>query len=264
MQAVRAPAVAGSFYPATAPALHQAIENAFADALPLPVDAPIARAIIAPHAGYMYSGPVAASAYRWIERSRSTIRRVVLLGPCHRVFLRGMAVPTADAFETPLGLVGIDTVARAAALRLPGVVADDGAHEGEHSVEVQLPFLQTVLTDFTVLPIVVGDASQHEVAAVIDALWDGPETLVVVSTDLSHYHSYEVADRLDAGTASVIVAMQPEAIDDQDACGARPLRGLLECSAGRRLGSVLVDLRNSGDTAGDRKRVVGYGAFIIA
>ncbi len=263
MDTVRRPAVAGTFYPADAPGLRTAIDDAFAGAEPMPDQAPVPRALIVPHAGYVYSGAIAASAYQWIARARSTIRRVVLLGPSHRVYVRGMAVPSADAFETPLGLVGVDTAARTAALTMPGVVLDDRAHDDEHALEVQLPFLQTVLDDFTILPLTVGGASADEVADVIDTLWDGPDTLVVVSTDLSHYHRYDVAAGLDAGTASVIVAMQPDAIEDTDACGARPLRGLLVAAARHRLGAVLIDLRNSGDTAGDRKRVVGYGAFVV-
>ncbi len=262
MTAVRPAAMAGTFYPAGADELRRAIDAAFAGAAARPEGAPTPRAIIVPHAGYVYSGAVAASAYRWI--AGAPIRRVVVLGPSHRVYVRGLAVPTADAFETPFGLVDVDRELRDTVLALPGVVRDDLAHQDEHSLEVQLPFLQTVLDDFTVLPLAVGDVDPSTVAALLDELWDLPDTLVVISTDLSHYHSYEVADRLDAGTASVIVAMQPDAIDDHDACGARPLRGLLESAGRRRWGAVQVDLRNSGDTAGDRRRVVGYGAFVVA
>ncbi len=264
MAAIRPAAVAGAFYPASESAVRRAIDESFARSVARPADAPIPKALIVPHAGYVYSGPVAASAYRWLEGARSVVERVVLLGPSHRHWFSGVAVPSADAFETPLGLVSVDAEGRAAALRLPGVRVDDRAHDLEHSLEVQLPFLQTVLDDFTLVPLSVGDADPSEVANVIDALWGGPETLVVVSTDLSHYHPYEVADRIDSGTASVVVAMEPEAIADDDACGARPLRALLEVANRRRLGTALLDLRNSGDTSGDRKRVVGYGAFIVA
>jgi len=263
METIRRPAVAGSFYPAAAPALRRAIDESFAAARPAPDDPVPPKAIVVPHAGYVYSGPIAASAYRSLAGVRATIRRVLLLGPCHRVSIRGMAVPSVDAFETPLGLVRVDPAARAAALGVPRVMVDDLAHADEHSLEVQLPFLQTVLDDFTVLPVAVGHAEPDEVAALLDELWGGPETLVVVSTDLSHYHRYAVADQRDAGTAAVIVAMQPDAIEDDDACGARPLRGLLTVAVDRRLGAALVDLRNSGDTGGDRKRVVGYGAFVV-
>ena len=213
--------------------------------------------------GYVYSGAIAASAYERIAPARDTIRRVVLLGPSHRVPVRGLAVPSVDAFETPLGLVPIDAAARSRVLELPAVHVDDGAHAVEHSLEVQLPFLQAVLDDFTLLPLSVGDASTEEVAAVLDACWGGPETLVVISTDLSHYHRYDDAVGLDARTAAAIVACRPDAVDDVDACGARPLRGLLRCAAERGLAVEQLDLRNSGDTAGDRERVVGYGAFAV-
>ena len=260
---VRRPAVAGLFYPAAADDLRAAVRQAFAGAVPVADGAPVPEAIVVPHAGYIYSGAIAASAYARIVSARSTIRRVVLLGPSHRTYVRGLAVPGVDAFETPLGQVSIDATARSSVLALPGVVADDRAHADEHSLEVQLPFLQTVLDDFTLLPLSVGDATTDEVAAVIEACWGGPETLVVISTDLSHYHRYEDAVELDARTAAAIASCRPAAIADRDACGARPLRGLLRHAAERGLEVEQLDLRNSGDTAGDRRRVVGYGAFAV-
>jgi len=259
--AVRPPAVAGSFYPGTADALGSAILEAFADAVEPATDATVPKALVVPHAGYVYSGAIAASAYARIAPVRSTIRRVVLLGPSHRVYVRGLAVPSVDAFRTPLGIVPIDTDARTTALRSPGVRIDDRAHAAEHSLEVQLPFLQHVLDDFALLPFSVGDATMDEVAAVLDACWGGPETLVVISTDLSHFHRYDEATRLDARTAAAIVARRPGAVHDHDACGAHPLRGLLQVANERGLSVEQIDLRNSGDTAGDRHRVVGYGAF---
>lgn len=260
---VRRPAFAGMFYPAPPDALRSGLERAFAGAVAPPEGARVPAAIVVPHAGYVYSGAIAASAYARIAPARTTIRRVVLLGPSHRAYVRGLAVPSVDAFATPLGLVMIDDPARAAVLTLPGVVLDDRPHAEEHSLEVQLPFLQTVLDDFTLLPLSVGDATAGEVVAVLEACWGGPETLVVISTDLSHYHRYADAVELDARTAAAIVARRPAAIDDRDACGARPLRGLLELAAERGLVVEQLDLRNSGDTAGDRDRVVGYGAFTV-
>jgi AmmeMemoRadiSam system protein B len=231
--------------------------------VPRPPDAPVPEAIVVPHAGYVYSGAIAASAYARIVPARSIIRRVVLLGPSHRVPVRGLAVPSVDAFETPLGRVLIDDDARSLVLTLPAVEIDDRAHAAEHSLEVQLPFLQTVLDDFTLLPMSVGDATTEEVAAALDLCWGGPETLVVISTDLSHYHPYDEAVGLDARTAAAIVACRPDAVVDGDACGARPVRGLLRCASHRGLDVEQLDLRNSGDTAGDRHRVVGYGAFAV-
>lgn len=260
---VRRPAVAGAFYPADAGSLRAALEESFAHAVRPEPDATVPRAIVVPHAGYIYSGPIAASAYLRIAPARTSIRRVVLLGPSHRVPLRGLALSSADAWETPLGLVPLDT--DGGALRaFDFVTVDDRPHASEHSLEVQLPFLQTVLDDFVLVPLVVGNASATEVATVLDALWSGTGTVVVVSTDLSHYHRYEEAVRLDARTAAAVAARKFDAIDDHDACGARPLRGLLHAAAERDLTVETIDLRNSGDTAGDRERVVGYGAFALA
>ena len=260
---VRQPAVSGLFYPDSPDSLRDALREAFSGAVSPPVDAVVPKALVVPHAGYMYSGAIAASAYARVVPARSTIRRVVLLGPSHRVYVRGLAVPSVDAFRTPLGLVSIDAAGRSTALDLPGVQVDDLAHADEHSLEVQLPFLQNVLEDFELLPYCVGDATVDEVAAVLDACWGGAETLVVISTDLSHYHRYEEATRLDSRTAAAIVARRPDAVVDRDACGAYPLRGLLRVASERGMSVEQLDLRNSGDTAGDRQRVVGYGAFAV-
>jgi AmmeMemoRadiSam system protein B len=261
---VRPPAVAGSFYPGTPDSLRQALRQAFTDAVIPAAEAPVPKALVVPHAGYVYSGAIAASAYARIIPARSTIRRVVLLGPSHRVYVRGLAVPSVDAFRTPLGVVPIDVGGRALALELAGVRVDDRAHADEHSLEVQLPFLQSVIDDFTLLPFCVGDATTDEVAAVLEACWGGPETLVVISTDLSHYHQYADATRLDARTAAAIVDCRPGAVDDHDACGAYPLRGLLQVVGRYGYSVEQLDLRNSGDTAGDHHRVVGYGAFAVS
>jgi AmmeMemoRadiSam system protein B len=266
MSTVRPAAVAGAFYPASPEALRRALDDAFADAAPPPPTgpgAPAPKALVVPHAGYIYSGAVAASAYLRLAPARGTVERVVLLGPSHRVPLEGMAVSSADAFATPLGPVPVDTAARERALTVPGVVVDDAPHALEHSLEVQLPFVHAVLGDVPVLPIVVGRCPTSSVAALLDEVWGGPETVVVVSTDLSHYHRYEDAVLLDRRTIAAIAALRPEWIDDLDACGAYPLRGLLAAAARRGLAVEVVDARNSGDTAGDRRRVVGYGAIAI-
>jgi AmmeMemoRadiSam system protein B len=261
---VRHPAVAGMFYPADPDELRRAVRRAFADAVPPPDTATVPKALIVPHAGYPYSGAVAASAYLRLLPARDTIHKVVLLGPSHRVHLHGLAAPVDNLFDTPLGMVLVDADLRAAIRRLPGVILDDLPHLHEHSLEVQLPFLQTVLDEFTLLPLSVGDTTTAQVAAVLEAVWGGPETIVVISTDLSHYHRYDEARRLDAHTAAEIVARNAAAIGDLDACGSRPLRGMLQVAAQRDLAVEKIDLRNSGDTAGDRFRVVGYGAFAIA
>jgi AmmeMemoRadiSam system protein B len=260
---VRHPAVAGMFYPADPDELRRAVSEAFAHAVRPPDDAAVPKALIVPHAGYPYSGAVAASAYLRLVPAHDTIDRVVLLGPSHRVHLRGLAAPVDNLFATPLGMVLIDSDLRAAVRELPGVTLDDLPHFHEHSLEVQLPFLQTVLDDFTLLPLSVGDTTAEQVATVLDAVWGGPETVVVISTDLSHYHPYRQAQHLDARTAAAIVAGDADAVGDLDACGSRPLRGIMQVAGERGLSIENIDLRNSGDTAGDRDRVVGYGAFVV-
>ena len=260
---VRPPAVAGMFYPSDPTELGATIERCFAAAVDVPADATSPKAIVVPHAGLQYSGPIAASAYRRIAPAASRIHKVVLAGPSHRVPLRGVALSSADSWSTPLGLVPLDTGAAAAIDHLAWVRVDDLPHGPEHCLEVQLPFLQTVLDDFELIPLAVGDTTTDEVASVLDALWGGPETLIVVSTDLSHFHRYVEAAELDARTASAIVALRSDDITELDACGARPLRGLLSAGAHHQLGMEQIDLRNSGDTSGDKKSVVGYGAFAL-
>jgi len=261
--AVRPAAVADMFYPGNRAALERMIDDHLARVeVPDPV-APRPKAIIAPHAGYVYSGPIAASVYARLRTGRGVIRKVVLLGPAHRVYVDGLAVSRADAFETPLGLVKIDDEARDRVLQLPKVTMNDSAHAQEHSLEVHLPFLQRVLGDFLLLPLVVGDADPLTVARVLDEVWGGSETLVVVSTDLSHYHDYNTARALDQATAAAIVSRRYDAIASSDACGSYPVRGLLAAAEQRHLDVQLIDLRTSGDTAGDRDRVVGYGAFVV-
>ncbi len=218
------------------------------------------KALIVPHAGYVYSGPVAASAYAALAAARHDIHRVVLLGPCHRVAIRGLAVPLATGFATPLGTIPLDAALARAVLDLPQVSQSDAPHQLEHSLEVQLPFLQEMLEDFTLLPLAVGDATMAEVAEVLDRVWGGPETLIVISSDLSHYHAYAEAQRLDSATAEQIVALSTLSSHEQ-ACGATPVNGLISCARRHGLVPRLIDLRNSGDTAGDKSRVVGYGAF---
>jgi AmmeMemoRadiSam system protein B len=236
------------------------------DDAPAPASyAPSPKAIIAPHAGYVYSGPIAAYAYRAIESKRGEIQRVILLGPSHRVPLRGMALPSTDSFATPLGEVAIDESARRRLRSIATVVVDDAPHADEHSLEVHIPFLQHVLgIEWTLVPIAVGRATPLEVADVLAAMWGGPETAVVVSTDLSHYHDHATAAALDRRTAAAIVDRDVAAISVTDACGAHPLRGLIELTRTAGLGIELLDLRSSGDTAGDRDKVVGYGAFTVA
>ncbi|MBK7791701.1 MAG: AmmeMemoRadiSam system protein B [Betaproteobacteria bacterium] len=261
MEVLRPAAVAGFFYPGSAAALAGDVGR-FVAAVPA-TDEPKPKAIVVPHAGYVYSGPVAAFAYARLAAAGERIRRVVLLGPAHRVAVRGLAVPEATAFATPLGDVEVDAEAVARALALPQVCVSASAHAQEHSLEVQLPFLQVVLGEFRVVPFVVGAATADEVAAVLDLLWGGPETLIVVSTDLSHYHRYDDARAIDRGTVEQVLALTP-GLDHEQACGATPLNGLLLCARRRALVPELLDLRNSGDTAGDRARVVGYAAFAFA
>lgn len=256
----RPAAVAGMFYPGDATALARDVRAYLAGTRPA-ADLPHApKALIVPHAGYIYSGPVAASAYALLKPLRGTIRRVVLLGPVHRVPVRGLALPGCRAFATPLGSVPIDRVAVERLLSLRQVNTSAAAHALEHSLEVQLPFLQEVLGDFALVPLAVGEATPAEVAEVIEQLWGGAETLIVVSSDLSHYHRYEQARELDTETCDTIRGLRAN-IDHEQACGGTPINGLMQVARRRRLTPHLLDLRNSGDTAGDRSRVVGYAAF---
>ena len=255
---LRPAAVAGMFYPDSPSRLSREIAAMLADAAGKAEECP--KAIIVPHAGYIYSGPIAASAFAMLAGRRNAIHRVVLLGPTHRVAVRGLALPDCDAFATPLGNVPIDRSAADAIRDLPQVVVSDPAHRQEHSLEVEIPFLQVVLGEFSLLPIAVGEASPDAVAEVLDRLWGGHETLIVVSSDLSHYLPYEDARQIDAETARRIGNLDPM-INHYQACGATPVNGLLLAARKHGLQVRQLDLRNSGDTAGDRLQVVGYGAF---
>jgi len=262
MTRIRPPAVAGAFYPDDPGELTAMIDTFLAQA---DADAPAPKALIAPHAGYVYSGPIAANAYAPLRKKAGEIKRVVLLGPSHRVPFRGIAAPTVDYFRTPLGDIPIDKAAIQAIVDLPQVSLRDDAHAWEHSLEVHLPFLQRVLGDtFTLVPLVVGDASYEAVEEVLNRLWDGDETLIVISSDLSHYHDYVTARRLDTATSAAIEALDPYAIDHEQACGRIPVGGLLLAARDHGLRARTLDLRNSGDTAGPRDQVVGYGAYAFA
>ena len=259
---VRPPAVAGSFYPQPATVLARDVERLLASADNGISNTPTAvpKAIIVPHAGYIYSGSTAALAYARLTTARSRIRRVVLLGPVHRVPVRGLALPGVDAFDTPLGRVPIDQAGVAAIASLPQVVVSAAAHAQEHSLEVQLPFLQTVLDDFTLVPLAVGDATPAQVAQVLDALWGGDETLIVISSDLSHFLPYRTAVEVDRETVRAMLTLD-STLSHSQACGGTPVNGLLLAAQQHQLHPELLGLCNSGDTAGDKSRVVGYAAL---
>ena len=258
---VRSPAVAGLFYPEDAVALRLQIDQLLATALEIELPAP-PKALIVPHAGYPYSGPVAAAAFSLIEPLRNQIKRVVLVGPSHRVYLEGVALPEAQTFATPLGDIPIDTVGRHQLLRRGDVLVSDTPHALEHCIEVQLPFLQTMLSDFTVLPVVIGASTAKQVASILTEVWGGPETLVIASSDLSHYLPYDSACETDAVTATAIVNRHTD-LTHQQACGAEGINGLLSITHQLGLSVTEIARQNSGDTAGDVRRVVGYGAFAI-
>ena len=262
MASIRPAAVAGMFYPGEPRALANEIarflgaDDGLAPRLAFP------KALVVPHAGYVYSGAVAARAYQELAAARGIVRRVVLLGPAHRVPVRGLAAPGVDAFETPLGSVALDRAALRSLADLPQVVRSDPAHALEHALEVQLPFLQTVLGEFSLVPLAVGTAGVAEVAEVLERLWGGAETLLVISTDLSHYHAYAEARRIDAATLARIAARATD-IDHDEACGATPLNGLLACAKKRDIPVRLLAACNSGDTAGGKDSVVGYSSFAL-
>lgn len=255
---IRPPAVAGLFYPDEPAELRDAVADYLAQA-PAVADGP-PKALIVPHAGYIYSGGIAAAAYSQLAHRRSEIRRVVLIGPSHRVYLQGMAVPTADAFQTPLGVVPIDRELKARVLAHSQVVEAGEPHANEHCLEVQLPFLQMLLEEFTLLPVALGSASPAAVASMLAEVWGGDETLVLVSSDLSHYLPYDAARQLDSTTIDAILRYDTHLTGEQ-ACGCIGINGLSHLARQRDLSIAEIARCNSGDTAGDRIRVVGYGAF---
>ncbi len=261
MEHVRQPAVAGAFYPGDAGELSAAVTYylSLVPAAGAANEPP--KALIAPHAGYIYSAPIAASAFSRLKPLGGTVKRVVLLGPCHRVPVRGLAVSGAGAFATPLGAVPVDRDAVQEIIGLPQVQMLDAPHDQEHSLEVHLPFLQVLLEDFSIVPLVVGEATPEDVAQVIERLWGGPETLIVISSDLSHYLDYDSARALDAETCQAVEALDPNAIRRQQACGRIPMGGLMALAKRKGMRVETLDLRNSGDTAGDKNQVVGYGAW---
>jgi len=254
---IRPPAVAGAFYPEEKATLTRTIDELLFE-IDESTHEKSPKAIIVPHAGYIYSGPTAAAVYSLLEAER--ISRVVLLGPCHRVLLSGLALPDVDAFQTPLGKVVLDRDAAVLLKDLNFVHIDNSSHAMEHSLEVQLPFLQKQLGDFTLVPLAVGSATSEMVAEVIERLWGGPETLIVISSDLSHFLSYDAARRKDTDTVENILRLDAD-ITHEQACGATPVNGLLACSKAHTLKPKLIDFRNSGDTAGPRNRVVGYASI---
>lgn len=260
---VRHPAAAGRFYPADVRQLRSLVREYVADAGDVGADAGAPKALIVPHAGYVYSGPIAASGYARLQSLREVVTRVVLLGPAHFVRFDGLAASGAEAFETPLGRVPVDVDAVRQIEALPQVRVMDEPHAPEHSLEVHLPFLQEVLGTFQIVPLVVGRAAADEVAEVIEALWGGPETLFVISSDLSHDHDYETARQMDRATSRLIEQQRYEDLGGQRACGFLPISGLLSAARTHHLTVETVDLRNSGDTAGPRDEVVGYGAFVV-
>lgn len=266
MHVVRQPAVAGTFYPGDQRTLSGTVASLLAGAQAEQASGttgPTPKVLVVPHAGYIYSGVMAARGYARLASAHGIIRRVVLLGPAHRVRVRGLALPGSGAFASPLGEVAIDPQAAAALTHLPQVVVNPAAHAQEHALEVQLPFLQMVLDEFTLVPLAVGDASAEEVAEVLEALWGGPETLIVISSDLSHYLPYRMAQDLDRNTVERILALQGPLTHEQ-ACGGTPLNGLLLSARRHSLQPELLGLCNSGDTAGDRQRVVGYAAIAFS
>jgi MEMO1 family protein len=259
---VRQPAVAGQFYAGDASLLRATVAELLS-AVPL-FAAGAPKALIAPHAGYLYSGGVAATAFATLRVVRSSIKRVVVIGPAHYVAVRGIAVPSADAFATPLGRLPVDRAALDAIADLPFVVEADAPHAPEHALEVELPFLQAMLDDFDLVPLLAGDSTPSEVADVLGRLWGGSETLLVVSSDLSHYHDYDTAQRLDAATAAHIERCDWGRLGPECACGFLAVAGLLDQAGRRSLKAQRLALCNSGDTAGSRDRVVGYGAWMFA
>lgn len=263
MSITRQAAVAGMFYPSNVEELHNVVSSFLQAAETDEASTTRPLAIIAPHAGYIYSGPIAASVYARLIRYRNDINRVILLGPSHRVPFTGLAASSADYFSTPLGKIPLDKKSLEQVSRLPQVQVLDEAHALEHSLEVHLPFLQEVLGEFTLVPLVVGESRPEDVAAVLDELWEDSGTLIVVSSDLSHYHDYATAKQLDSATSRNIESLNSQGIHYDDACGRNPVNGLIDFAKSHNLSAQTIDLRNSGDTAGTKDKVVGYGAYVF-
>ena len=262
MSDIKQPAVAGIFYPADAELLRSEVNTLLDQARP-GIDA-LPKALIAPHAGYIYSGPVAGSAYAGLRRFSEKIQRVIMLAPSHRLGFSGLAYSSARIFRTPLGDIPVDQHALGTIADLPQVQLLDAAFAEEHSIEVQLPFLQASLVEFSLVPLLVSDADPADVAEVLEMLWGGSETLIIISSDLSHYLEYNEAKTMDAAASEAIEALRPEALGDNSACGKIPIKGLLQAVKHHQLQAKTVDLRNSGDTAGPKNRVVGYGAYLFS
>ncbi|MFV2060968.1 MAG: AmmeMemoRadiSam system protein B [Gammaproteobacteria bacterium] len=259
----RPTAVAGLFYPANAAELRHDVVHYLEHASVLQNSDEPVKAIIAPHAGYIYSGPIAANAYIQLQKTANSIERVILLGPCHRVPVSGIASSSASYFATPLGNVPVDRSLTQQLETLPQVNCNDAAHEQEHSLEVHLPFLQVMLDEFTLVPLVVGECSATDVAQVLKMAWGGSETVIVVSSDLSHFHDYQTAKEIDKQTSQAIEQLKPDSISSNGACGSYPIKGLLNLAREIGLQVTTLDVRNSGDTAGDKSQVVGYGAYSL-
>ncbi len=259
--AVRPPSQAGRFYAADSTELRGEVEGLLADVPPTDLASP--KAVIAPHAGYVFSGPIAASAYAAFRPQADAVRRIILLGPSHHATFQGFAIPSCAAFSTPLGNIPLDLETLALMAQRSDVRELDSAHIPEHSLEVHVPFLQVVFAEFQLTPVLVGQASVAETSRLLDSLWNGHETRVIVSSDLSHFHDYRTAQALDAATAKQIEGLSGEELTGEDACGFRAIRGLLAIARRRGMTCRTLDLRNSGDTAGGRDRVVGYGAFAL-
>lgn len=260
---IRPPAVAKLFYPGDARVLAEEVAAYLDQTEESPLAPGFPKAVIVPHAGYIYSGPIAASAYDLLRPARGIVSRVVLLGPCHHVPVRGLALPGAKAFDTPLGRIPVDEDAARSLRELRQVVESPATHAQEHALEVQLPFLQQVLGEFSLVPLVVGTAAPEQVAEVLERLWGGSETLIVISSDLSHYHPYELAREIDRTTVRAILGLDT-GISHGQACGAIPVAGVLVAAKRRGLKPKLLDCRNSGDTAGGKNQVVGYASFALA
>lgn len=258
MSLTRQPAVAGMFYPEDPRELQAMLLDLLATA---DKNLPIPKAIIAPHAGYIYSGPIAANAFACLTQATTQIQRVILLGPAHRHPFHGIAAPEADSFATPLGQIKVDQQAIIDAAKTTDINYLEIAHAQEHCLEVQLPFLQLLLKNFTIVPLLTGQTTSANIAQTIKQLWGGKETLIIISSDLSHYHDYKTAQQLDKKAAQAIVNLKPNELDDEQACGNLPINGLLEVAIEKKLTTKLIDLRNSGDTTSNKDQVVGYGAF---
>ena len=261
MEKIKQADVAGMFYPGEEASLRQMVDGFIQKALSFDLRP---RAIIAPHAGYIYSGSIAGTAYKTIAAVRDQIENVIIMSPAHRFYLRGIALHMADAFATPLGNIPVNIGIVKKIKQFSSVQWEERSFIQEHGLETHLPFIQRAFKPgIKIVPMIVGECQESEVAEILESVWEDPRNFVIISSDLSHFHSYADAKKLDRNTVDLIQNLDSQSLDTEFACGHYPICGLLNLARNRKLKIKALDIRSSGDTAGSKESVVGYGSFAV-